>query len=79
MEDNFYRKISLLVVEIIFLASKKQFFHLSDIPGCENSISVKWNHIFNEFFIPASENEFSLYWKQYSFIQSFVEVFEMRV
>ena len=35
---------------------KNSFFHFSDIPGCENSFSVKWKHFFNEFFIPASGN-----------------------
>ena len=40
-------KTSLLLVVTVFLATEKQFiFHLSDIPGCENSFSVKWKRIF---------------------------------
>ena len=35
---------------------KRVFFYLSDIPGCENSFSVKWKRFLNEFFIPASGN-----------------------
>ena len=37
------------------------FFHLSDIPGCENSFSVKWKHFFYQFFNPASENGKSIF------------------
>ena len=32
----------------------------------------------NEFFIPASQNGFSVWWKDYIFIQSNVEAFEIR-
>ena len=36
-----------LLAETIFLASEKHFFfHLLDIPGCENSFSIKWKRIF---------------------------------
>ena len=34
---------------------KNSFFHYLDIPGLENSFSVNWKRIFNEFFIPASD------------------------
>ena len=40
---------------------KNSFSHLSDIPGCENSFSVKWKCFFNEFFIPASGNGKSIF------------------
>ena len=56
---------------------RNRFFHLLDIPDCENSLSFG-NVFFNEFFISASGNGFFVEWKQYSFIQSFVEVSEIR-
>ena len=40
---------------------KNSFFYLSDIPGSENSFSVKWKRSFNEFFIPASRNRKSIF------------------
>ena len=40
---------------------KNSFFHLSDIPCCENSFSVKSKCFFNEFFIPASGNGKSVF------------------
>ena len=43
---------------------------------CEIFLAVKT--VFSEFFILPCENRFSVYWKQNSFIQSFVEVFGSR-
>ena len=48
---NSLRKTSLLLVETIFLVSKKHFFHFSDIPGCENTFSAKLRNVFlNSWF-----------------------------
>ena len=56
---------------------KNRFSQLSDIPSSENSFSIKWKCFFNEFFIPASGNEFSVQQKQYCFIQSSAEDFKI--
>ena len=40
---------------------KNSFFHLSDIPGCEKSFSVKWKRFFNEFVILANGNGKSIF------------------
>ena len=64
--------------KLFFWLVKNSFFHFSNIPGRDNSLSVKWKRIFNDFFIPASGNGFSVQWRKYFFIQSFVEAFEIR-
>ena len=66
---NSLRKTSLLLVETIFLVSKKHFFHFSDIPGCENTFSAKLKRIF-KFLILVSRHGFSVY---RNFFQNFVE------
>ena len=70
VQANFQRKTFLLLVEIsqFFWLVKNSFFHLSDIPGCEISFSVKWKLFCNKFFIPASGNKFSLQWKEFFFL-----------
>ena len=49
----------LLLVETVFLASEKPFFFIYQIFQAVKTVSPKGN-IFNEFFIPASGNEFSV-------------------
>ena len=41
-------KVKLLCSQqkLFFWLAKNSFFHLSDIPGCENSFSIKWKCIF---------------------------------
>ena len=52
--------------------------------NCQIFLAVKTvfqssgNVFFNEFFIPASANRFSVWGKQHFFIESFAEVFEIR-
>ena len=36
----------MLLGETVFLAVENSSSHLLDIPGCENSFSVKWKHVF---------------------------------
>ena len=59
MEANFFGKTSLLLVETVFPVSEKRFFHLSNIPGNENSFSLG-KRVSKDFFIPAGGNEFSI-------------------
>ena len=47
--------------KLVFWLVKNSFFDLSDIPGCENSFSVRGKRFFNEFFIPASGNGKSIF------------------
>ena len=59
VEDNFFKKN-------FFTPSRNSFpgysfFHLTDIPACENSFSVKWKRFINELFIPASGNRKSFF------------------
>ena len=53
-----FKKTSLLPSRSSF--SGYSFFHLTDIPACEKSFSVKWKRFFNEFFILASGNRKSI-------------------
>ena len=64
----FTEKLHCTLAETVFLAREKPFFSffivlffilLSDIPGSENSFS-QGKGFFNEFFIPASGNKFSV-------------------
>ena len=48
-------------METVFLASEKQVFPFTRHPGCENSFSFKRKCLFNEFFIPASGNEKTIF------------------
>ena len=59
VEENFFKKNFFTPSRNSF--SGYSFFHLTDIPACENSFSVKWKRFFNEFFIPASGNRKSIF------------------
>ena len=48
----------MLLVETVFLASEKQFFYLSDVPGCENSLFVKWKHFLTKASFMLVETDF---------------------
>ena len=48
----------MLLVETVFLASEKQFFYLSDVPGCENCLFVKWKHFLTKASFLLVETDF---------------------
>ena len=62
--------------QLFFSLVKNRFFHLSDIRDSESSFSPG-KRFFDKFFIPAIGNGFSVQQKQYWFIQSSVEDFEI--
>ena len=63
-EANFYRNTSLLLAQTAFEASEKPFFpFMRQSRQWKASESVKASQgkgFFNEFFIPASGNKFSV-------------------
>ena len=61
VKTNFFKKKLCSQQELFFRLVKNSSFHLTDIPGCENSFSVKWKRFFNEFFIPGSRNGKSIF------------------
>ena len=60
VETFFSLNVSFLIVEMDFLASTN-----------DNLISIYWKEFFNESFIPAIAEGFSLYWKPSSLLESF--------
>ena len=52
---------------------KPFYYNMSNMPSIGSSFSISWKCILNESFITTSGNGFSVYWKQYSFIQIFLE------
>ena len=56
------------------------FFHFlrqESTAANKNSLFFNWNIFFSQSFIPASENEFFVYWKQYCFIPIFFLLVEI--
>ena len=58
------------------LASGNHVILFSQTAASGSSFFFNWNRFLSQSFIPAGENEFFVYWKQYFFIPSFFLLME---